>query len=37
MSTQWQKSGDSEFVLEGRDRQTNELKLTGTVVDLLFG
>ncbi len=37
MNTKWQKSTDAEFVLEGRNRQTNELKLTGTVVDLLFG
>ena len=37
MNTKWAKSTDSEFVLEGRDRKTNELKLTGTVVDLLFG
>ncbi len=37
MNTTWQKSTDAEFVLEGRNRQTNELKLTGTVVDLLFG
>ena len=37
MNTKWQKSSDAEFVLEGRDRQTNELKFTGTVVDLLFG
>ncbi|HWH81474.1 MAG TPA: catalase/peroxidase HPI [Burkholderiaceae bacterium] len=37
MNTKWQKSADAEFVLEGRDRQTGELKLTGTVVDLLFG
>ena len=37
MNTKWQKSADSDFVLEGRDRQTGELKLTGTVVDLLFG
>ena len=37
MNTKWQKSADAEFVLEGRNRQTNELKLTGTVVDLLFG
>ncbi|HET9516462.1 MAG TPA: catalase/peroxidase HPI [Actinoplanes sp.] len=37
MNTKWQKSADSEFVLEGRDRQTGEPKLTGTVVDLLFG
>jgi catalase-peroxidase len=37
MNTKWQKSVDTEFVLEGRDRKTNELKLTGTVADLLFG
>ncbi len=37
MNTKWQKSADAEFVLEGRDRQTDKLKLTGTVVDLLFG
>ena len=37
MNSKWQKSADAEFVLEGRDRKTNELKLTGTVVDLLFG
>ncbi|MEP7101268.1 MAG: peroxidase family protein, partial [Burkholderiales bacterium] len=37
MNTKWQKSADAEFVLEGRNRQTNEPKLTGTVVDLLFG
>ncbi len=37
MNTKWQKSADSEFVLEGRDRQTGALKLTGTVVDLVFG
>src|SRR5438876_2544745 len=37
MSTQWQKSASSEGVLEGRDRNTNEVKWTGTRVDLLFG
>ena len=37
MNTKWQKSLDTEFVLEGRDRKTNELKLTGTVADLVFG
>ena len=37
MNTKWQKSADSEFVLEGHDRKTGELKLTGTVVDLVFG
>jgi len=37
MNTKWQKSTDAEFVLEGRNRQSGELELTGTVVDLLFG
>jgi catalase-peroxidase len=37
MNTQWKKSADAEFVLEGRNRQTGQLELTGTVVDLLFG
>ena len=36
MGTKWQKSA-SENVLEGRDRKTDELKWTGTVVDLVFG
>ncbi|MFZ0879647.1 MAG: catalase/peroxidase HPI, partial [Candidatus Acidiferrales bacterium] len=37
MRTQWQPSAGSEGVYEGRDRKTNELKWTGTRVDLLFG
>ncbi len=37
MNTKWQKSAESEGVLEGRDRATGELKWTGTVVDLVFG
>ena len=37
MNTKWQKSADADFVLEGRDRKTHELKLTGTVADLVFG
>ncbi|MBC7786677.1 MAG: catalase/peroxidase HPI [Methylophilaceae bacterium] len=37
MTTKWQKSSASENILEGRDRETNELKWTGTVVDLVFG
>jgi catalase-peroxidase len=36
MRTKWQKSA-TENVLEGRDRKTDELKWTGTVVDLVFG
>ena len=37
MGTQWQPSNGSEGVYEGRDRKTNEVKWTGTRVDLLFG
>ena len=37
MSTKWQKSANTDGVLEGRDRATGELKWTGTVVDLVFG
>ena len=37
MGTQWQKADNSEDVYEGRDRKTNELKWTGTRVDLIFG
>jgi catalase-peroxidase len=35
-STQWQPTG-SKNVYEGRDRKTNEVKWTGTRVDLIFG
>ena len=37
MCTKWQKSEKAEGVLEGRDRKTDELKWTATVVDLVFG
>ena len=37
MGTQWQQSAGTEGVFEGRDRKTNELKWTGTRVDLIFG
>jgi catalase-peroxidase len=37
MSTQWQPSAGSEGVYEGRDRKTNEVRWTGTRVDLIFG
>ena len=38
MGTQWQPlTNGSEGVYEGRDRKTNELKWTGTRVDLVFG
>ncbi|MBV9589251.1 MAG: catalase-peroxidase, partial [Hyphomicrobiales bacterium] len=36
MSTEW-KASDSDGVYEGRDRKTQELKWTGTRVDLIFG
>jgi catalase-peroxidase len=36
MSTQWQPNG-AEGVYEGRDRKTNQVKWTGTRVDLIFG
>ncbi len=37
MGTKWQKSAASEGVLEGRDRTTDAIKWTATVVDLVFG
>jgi catalase-peroxidase len=37
MGTQWRPSEGAEGVYEGRDRTTNELKWTGTRVDLVFG
>ena len=37
MNTKWQKSASTEGVLEGRSRATEELKWTGTIVDLVFG
>ena len=37
MSTEWQPSAGSEGVYEGRDRKTNQVKWTGTRVDLIFG
>ena len=35
MHTQWTPAGDNLY--EGRDRKSNELKWTGTRVDLIFG
>jgi catalase-peroxidase len=35
MRTQWHHKGDD--VYEGRDRKSNELRWTGTRVDLIFG
>ncbi|MYH68074.1 MAG: catalase/peroxidase HPI, partial [Dehalococcoidia bacterium] len=37
MSTEWQAGGGSEDVFEGRDRETGDVKWTGTRVDLVFG
>ncbi|MGH9736336.1 MAG: catalase/peroxidase HPI [Candidatus Acidiferrales bacterium] len=37
MRTEWQTAGASEGVYEGRDRKANQLKWTGTRVDLTFG
>jgi catalase-peroxidase len=37
MSTTWNASSEKEGVFEGRDRETGELKWTGTRVDLIFG
>jgi len=37
MSTRWQPSPGSAGVYEGRDRKTNDVRWTGTRVDLLFG
>ncbi|HEY7689878.1 MAG TPA: catalase/peroxidase HPI [Dongiaceae bacterium] len=37
MGTQWQPAVGSKGVYEGRDRKTNEVKWTGTRVDLIFG
>ena len=37
MRTEWQPSSTSQGVFEGRDRETGDLKWTGTRVDLVFG
>ena len=37
MNTQWQPSADDEQLFEGRDRQTGDVKWTGSRVDLVFG
>ena len=36
-STTWQLSAKCEHFFEGRDRSTDEVKWTGTAVDLVFG
>src|SRR6185437_11113613 len=37
MGTQWQATSQAEDTFEGRDRQTGELKWTGSRFDLVFG
>ena len=37
MSTEWERSADSEGVYEGRDRATGEIRWTATEADLIFG
>ena len=37
MGTVWKAAPDSKYVFEGRDRHTDEVKWTGTRVDLVFG
>jgi len=37
MGTVWKAITEAHDVFEGRDRKTNELKWTGTRVDLIFG
>ncbi len=37
MSTTWKATSEDDDVFEGRDRESGELKWTGTRVDLLFG
>jgi len=37
MGTEWKASASTENVYEGRDRETGEIKWTGTAVDLVFG
>ena len=37
MSTEWKPSSNSENVFEGHDRDTGDLKWTGSRVDLVFG
>jgi catalase-peroxidase len=37
MGTQWLPAAGSEDLYEGRDRKTNEVRWTGTRIDLIFG
>ncbi|UAY50944.1 catalase/peroxidase HPI [Ferruginibacter albus] len=36
-NTGWKATSESQHLFEGRDRKTNEVKWTGTRVDLVFG
>ncbi|SMD34679.1 catalase-peroxidase [Reichenbachiella faecimaris] len=37
LGTSWKATSDTQDVFEGRDRQTGQVKWTGTRVDLIFG
>jgi catalase-peroxidase len=37
MGTEWTAASDAKGVFEGRDRDSGEVKWTGTRVDLVFG
>jgi catalase-peroxidase len=37
MKTEWKPSENDEYLYEGVDRETGELKWTATAVDLVFG
>ncbi len=37
MDTEWKKSAEGDYLYEGHDRETGELKWTATSVDLVFG
>jgi catalase-peroxidase len=37
ISTEWKTASNTEDVFEGRDRETGDLRWTGTRVDLVFG
>ncbi len=37
MSTEWKKSDNGEYVFEARERGSDDVKWTGTSVDLVFG
>ncbi|MFK8162735.1 MAG: catalase/peroxidase HPI [Lewinella sp.] len=37
LSTKWAAADEKEYIFEGRDRHTGDLKMTGTRADLIFG